>query len=292
MQKVLILKGLPASGKSTFAKQLVAQKGSKWKRINKDDLRSMLDNGQHSSGKEKYVIKARNLLLGRALQDGYDVIIDDTNLNPVHEQDIRDYVPSVRQNVKIEVKFFDIDVEEAIKRDLARPVSVGEHVIRRMYNEYLKPRVEVYVAPAGAPKAILCDIDGTLAHMTKEGRLRFGKQAPYMWLDVGEDTVDKRVRDTLQRYAVDTKIIIVSGRDSICRPHTEKWLKDNNVPYDALFMRPQDDNRKDNIIKRELFDTHIRGVYDVWLVLDDRNQVVNEWRDMGLTCWQVAPGDF
>lgn len=60
----------------------------------------------------------------------------------------------------------------------------------------------------------------------------------------------------------------------------------------ALFMRRTGDTRKDNIIKREIFNEHIRGKYNVLFVLDDRSRVVREWRAMGLTVFQVAEGNF
>lgn len=70
------------------------------------------------------------------------------------------------------------------------------------------------------------------------------------------------------------------------------WLEANNIGYHELLMRNKDDNRKDSIIKKELFDKHIRGRYDVMFVLDDRNQVVEMWRSLGLKCLQVENGDF
>lgn len=142
-------------------------------------------------------------------------------------------------------------------------------------------------------KAIICDIDGTLAHMTEDGRLRYGKQAPFMWHLVGEDVIDQTISDLLTLYRANKHVVILlSGRDGVCRPETEKWLEDNHVQYDKLIMRKADDNRKDSIIKTELFDKHIDGKYDVQFILDDRNQVVDMWRDRGLKCLQVAPGDF
>jgi len=64
------------------------------------------------------------------------------------------------------------------------------------------------------------------------------------------------------------------------------------VNFDELFMRPEGDMRPDNIVKAELFDTYVRDNYDVQFVIDDRDQVVDMWRRMGLACLQVAPGDF
>lgn len=59
-----------------------------------------------------------------------------------------------------------------------------------------------------------------------------------------------------------------------------------------LHMRPAGDRRRDSIVKAELFDRHVRDQYRVLVVLDDRKQVVEMWRSLGLTCLQVAEGDF
>jgi len=64
------------------------------------------------------------------------------------------------------------------------------------------------------------------------------------------------------------------------------------VPYDALYMRAHKDGRRDSVVKVELFDAHVRDAYDVTCVLDDRDQVVEAWRALGLTVLQVAEGDF
>ena len=87
-------------------------------------------------------------------------------------------------------------------------------------------------------------------------------------------------------------VIVMSGRDESCRTETERWLNKHNIPFDFLFMRPEGDMRKDNIIKHELFNKYVRDNYDVKFVLDDRQQVVDMWRKMGITCLQVAEGDF
>lgn len=134
-------------------------------------------------------------------------------------------------------------------------------------------------------KAIIVDIDGTLAKMNGRG--------PFEWDRVGEDLVNEPVRKMVNTYADKAQVIIFSGRDSVCRPETETWLALNNVRYDALFMRPEGNFEKDSIIKRRLYDENILGKYDIDFVVDDRNQVVDMWRkDLGLTCFQVDYGDF
>lgn len=150
------------------------------------------------------------------------------------------------------------------------------------------------------PKAIICDIDGTLAHMTKAGRLRHGRKGAFRWDEVDLDEPDFVVWDLLVKYyyhgyeGQSVTVILVSGRDEVCREMTETWLNDTfDIPYHELFMRPKDNNEKDTIIKRRIYDKEIADKYDVLFVLDDRDQVVKMWReDLGLKVLQVAPGSF
>lgn len=134
------------------------------------------------------------------------------------------------------------------------------------------------------PEAIICDIDGTLAHMN--GR------SPYDWDRVGEDTVDEVVRETLQMYEIEYDIILVSGRKDTCKRLTVKWLHRNFIPFSVLHMRKADDNRSDVEVKGEIYETLIKPHYNVRLVLDDRDSVVKMWRSKGLKCYQVAEGNF
>lgn len=135
-------------------------------------------------------------------------------------------------------------------------------------------------------KAILCDIDGTLAHMKD--------RSPYDWDRVDEDDVDITIKDIVRTFYTTSiyDIILVSGRDEVCKHKTIRWLSDNRISYDKLFMRKHNDNRPDEVIKKEIYDEHIRNDYDVEFVLDDRNKVVKMWRELGLKCLQVAEGDF
>ena len=295
MKRIILTKGLPGCGKTTWAKQFIAEqtaKGEIWKRVNKDDLRSMLDFSKWSRENEKFVLEARDLIIDMAMLEGVNLIIDDTNFSPKHESKIRELAKDSPYEVEIK-DFTDVPVEECIKRDLARPTSVGEAVIRKMYNQYLKPKAGVIPVDPKLPMCIICDIDGTLAHMKDRG--------PFEWTKVGQDEPNFTVMGILKNYArldsyekevEPTRIILFSGRDGSCRHETEDWLHKYHIHYDYLYMRTAGDMRKDSIIKRELFDANVKGVYNVLFVLDDRNQVVEMWRDLGLTCLQVAEGDF
>lgn len=287
--KLLMLKGLPASGKSTYAKKL-ADDG--WVRVNKDDMRAMLNNGKWSKQNEQYVLQLRDQIVSDSLAAGKSVVVDDTNLAPKHAERLKQLAKE--HGATFETKFFDTDIEECIKRDLLRPASVGERVIQNMYKQFLAPEVETYTPPADKPTAILCDIDGTLAHGINVTR------KPYEWDKVGTDTIDESIAGMLQHYwsedpmndEHEPQIILLSGRDGSCYGETQDWLHGHGIRYDALIMREAGDKRKDFVVKRELFDQHVRDNYQVLFVLDDRNQVVDMWRSLGLKCLQVADGDF
>ena len=82
--KVIILKGLPASGKSTWALEQTAKHGN-YKRINKDDLRAMIDGGKWSKAREQHVLDTRDWFINLCLSRKLNVIVDDTNFAPKHE---------------------------------------------------------------------------------------------------------------------------------------------------------------------------------------------------------------
>lgn len=286
MKKVIMCKGLPGSGKSTWAKSKLRENPNQYKRINKDDLRAMLDDSQHSNASEKFIQKVRDALIIEALKNGCHVIVDDTNFAPKHEARIRQLVTDFnRQNndsVSVEVKFFEATVEECIARDLNRPKSVGERVIRSMYRDYLAPKPPVIERNPNLPDAIICDLDGTLALLN--GR------SPYDASTCESDLLNEAVAQILRKSG--DAIIFMSGRMDKHREQTQAWLKAHRFYYEALHMRATGDTRKDSIIKQELYDRYVKGKYNILFVLDDRNQVVEFWRSIGLTCLQVADGDF
>ena len=134
--------------------------------------------------------------------------------------------------------------------------------------------------------AIIVDVDGTLADMK-------GVRGPFDWDKVDQDRPHNDIITLVQELkSIGKKIIIVTGRDGICKEKTINWLDKHNVPIDEFFIRPQGSFEKDSIIKAKIYMDNIRPNYDIEFVLDDRDQVVNFWRDIGLRCLQVAPGNF
>lgn len=279
--KIIMTKGLPASGKSTWAREMVA-KG--YKRVNKDDLRAMLDNSEWSKGNEHFVLETRNFLITHAIKQGHSIIVDDTNFNPSHEKDLRAMADELL--VDFEIKdFTDVPLQVCLDRDAMRPNSVGSKVIIEMYDRYLKPKLppEVMNDPLFL-NAIICDLDGTLA--IHNGR------SPYDADKCDTDLVNVPILNILLKYQTDYELIFCSGREDKFREKTTDWLKKNGITSPGLLMRPTGDTRNDAIVKQEIYENKIKGKYNVLFVLDDRDRVVKMWREQGLTCLQVAEGDF
>lgn len=135
MGKLIMLRGLPASGKSTYAKEMVRTKG--YKRVNRDDLRQMIDNGEYSPENEVLVRTIRDEILIQIGLAHQTAIIDDTNLKFEEEEHFKDLARE--WGFGFQVVNFDVPVDECIHRDSFRGIhSVGEKVIRDMYDKYLK----------------------------------------------------------------------------------------------------------------------------------------------------------
>ena len=295
--KVKILIGVPASGKSTWASEF-ALRNEKWIRVNRDDLRMMLKTQNFCDPKiESLINDIQDEIILNSLAKNLNVIVDNTNLK---QSRIKQIIKLVENKADIEFQVFDISLDKAIERDSKREKKVGENLIRDMFKTYkilvdsfdtslIKKKTKIYKNPIkdkNKEDVILCDIDGTLAHMN-------GKRGPFDWQKVDRDDVDEIVADRLRKHKqLGEKVIIVSGREDSCMDLTKEWLEFYNIPYDDIFMRKKDDFRKDSIIKKEIFENEINPKYNVLFVYDDRNQVVKTWRELGVKVFQVEEGNF
>lgn len=135
MSKLIITRGLPASGKSTWAKQWVLEDPEHRIRINQDDIRLMLGKYWVPS-REKLVQHIQEEALIEALLKGYDIVIDNTNLNKKVIDNYRALVIA-HGNHAIEYKdFFDTPLSTCIERDEQRNLPVTEKVIRDFFERY------------------------------------------------------------------------------------------------------------------------------------------------------------
>lgn len=279
--RIILTRGIPASGKTTWAEQYV-RKNQNFRNINRDDLRFMLFGRPYKFTKtrEKSVTEAQFGLAELFLENGNDVIISDTNLNPKTVNKWKEFAKELR--IKVEFQdFMDVSVDECIKRDLNRLDSVGEKVIRRMYDSYMKNTKNQYEGDTSLPNAVIFDIDGTLALMN--GR------SPFDWDRVKEDSLNIPVFEMYRLYKdAGYKIIILSGRDGVCKELTEEWLEENGITYDEFYIRDEGNTEKDSIIKERIFDNYIGNRYNVCMVVDDRPQVCRMWRQKGLFLSQIA----
>ena len=140
--KVLVLIGLPASGKTTFAKNWINKSPETRVRFNRDDIRNML--GKYWMPERESVINDMFIsFMESAMGQGYDIVIDNMNLNPYAIKEIKNIVNNFNNwennllQYEIEfVKFTDVELETCIKRDSERDNSIGEEVIRSIYNKY------------------------------------------------------------------------------------------------------------------------------------------------------------
>lgn len=139
--------------------------------------------------------------------------------------------------------------------------------------------------PEEMKKAVIFDLDGTLAERNC--------RPPYSFDKVGMDIVNEPIKKLLcEMKYLGYCIIITTGRPFACERQTISWLLYNRIPYDQIFFRRSGDCRKDDIVKSEMYETFIKDKYDVLFVVDDRDQVVKMWRELGLTCLQCNYGDF
>jgi predicted kinase len=284
---IWITVGLQASGKTSWSTKKVDDGKGSIVNINKDDLRSMLHNNNHSKGRESLVIQMQEAMIDVALEDNKNIIISDTNLNPVHIQRIKDKFAD-RAEIVVEDSFLQVSLEECIARDKNRTKSVGEKAIRDTYNRWIKKdeKPKMIEFDLNKKTAVVFDIDGTLTMGPKD-------RSAYEWHKVGQDEVNSAVRSLAQLHHFDgnSTIIIVSGRDGVCKPETEKWLKDNNIPYHHLFMRKECDNRPDDIVKEEIIDNNILPEYNIKLWVDDRLKVCRMIYRKGIPLLRVGNPD-
>ena len=147
-------------------------------------------------------------------------------------------------------------------------------------------------------KIVIFDLDGTLALIDDRRDLATKDNGKFDWDvffnpdNISLDLPNQPVIDMANLlHNQGFRIFILSGRSDVTKQATINWLNDNGIWWDHLVMRPQNHlYLPDNDLKQMWLDSI--GKDNVAMVFDDRNQVVDMWRKNGLTCFQVADGDF
>ena len=307
-KKLILCRGIQGSGKSTWAKAWVAEDPEHRIRINNDDLRNML--GPYWVPKrEDLVSNTKRNIAYNAIQYGYDIVVDNMNLNPkevnfwkeiinIHNNAIKDpdlVRPDwVQWEYEIEFKDFFIPLEECIRRDAMRPSPIGEKVIRetwRKYKHFIQTtEVERYVdnlvkPDPEKPYCVVVDMDSTLCFNTTK-RPWFGEGAAEGMIN---DVENYGVCETIWALAQEYPIIIATGRDTSQEEVTKKWLAEHRIEPTKCYFRIEGDYRKGVEVKREQIEK-IMEKYNILVIFDDCEPIVQMYRDMGLTVLQPNKG--
>lgn len=308
MIEVILTAGIPASRKSSWAKEFVAKDPANWMRINNDDMRIM-SNGCINNKKHDEVIRQTRLaMITAAAAKKLNLVIDNVNLNKTAWSDTVEAVRLANVDAKVYEKIFFVPLEQALEDNAKRtgPARLDDKVIKQWWKlsgganlSKRTPKEEIIKVNKGLlakplkwndalPSAIMCDLDGTLALFEHH-------RGPYDATNCHLDLPNKAVADLVNlAYKSGSHIIFCSGREDKHETPTRQFLAQHlpDLKNFTLHMRKSGDSRNDAIIKTEMFNNNIRDKYKVHYVLDDRSRVVDAWRNIGLTCFQVAPGNF
>jgi predicted kinase len=296
MRTVTLTRGLPASGKSTWAKQQVAESNGQIVRVNMDDIRAMVGL-PFSKDAEAIALDIQDKAILAAVSAGKDVIVDNTHIEKNMPKRIKKLFDG---DVLFKIQdFTDVWVTECVRRNALRDNPVGEDVIRKMAARIDRWKLTaefmndvVLSAPLeydpALPWCIVWDTDGTTAkHVAR---------SPYDYSRVLTDAPHEDILIVKKILAEDTDIyhLGMSGRPDSCREDTEKWNKIYRIDFDEFYMRNAETQAdwNDADVKQFMVDNYIRGKYNILAWFDDRDRVVRRLRKLGIRVLQVNYGDF
>jgi len=299
MSKMIILRGLPASGKTTWRNEFKEKSNNAyveglsddlWVYVSKDEIRNL-----HPEANEKLVHDYCLNVINTAIRCGNSIIIDNTNLN---QRTVNQYTNlAYDAGYEWEIRDFDTDLQTCLDRNEKREHKVPKSVIIRMAMDaglYKNPREEAYIF----------DLDGTLCDTSKRthfvSNLPEGVKADWnsFFAGISDDEPNKAVENLyglvriMQNELGYGKIIFVSGRPERYRKVTEEWLAKYGFDFDLLLMRRDGDRRDDNLVKQDILNKYLKPYFNIVWACDDRDRVVKMWRANGITCFQVAEGNF
>lgn len=332
-KKAVVTIGPPGSGKSTYARKL-QKEDPRYVIVERDILREEICvaegllpdsyNKETDNFHEVYykidkfirtsIEKLVTLHIKEQIQEHDYIILSNTNLSAKHREAQHRDLESCGFLVHYVV--FNSHINELLAQNLLRRNVVNENIIFDMYQrmQYQLEDIAQYECSYESDhvtnnsffeqsvRCIICDIDGTIAHIKNNSRTHFQMHK------VDEDELDEVVFTlvTSLARAYHAEVVFLTGRTSDCFSKTIKWLDNNfaeqgqtsrmaNNVYASyeygdyhLYSRLNGDYRKDFIVKEELYNTFIKGRYEVIAVFDDRPQVVNLWHDLGLKTIAVA----
>ena len=233
----------------------------------------------------------RKAFLEKMMYEGWDIVIDNMNLNPEEYTYYNNVVNSHNKNFTtqyvLEFKDFFISVEECISRDALRQNPIGEKTIREIWKKYRHfiqtTNVEKYVnnlikPDPDKPYCVVIDMDSTMCFNTNK-RPWYGKgAAEEMINDIENFGVCETVWALMQEYP----IIVATGRDTSQEEVTRRWLSQHRIDPVKYYFRKEGDYRKGTEVKKEQIERILKD-YNILVIFEDSEPIVQMYRDMGLT---------
>ena len=290
MKELIMLIGPAGCGKSTYANSLKLTHF----RINQDEL-------GRDGHREHFKM---SLLLGN------NIVLDRMNFN---KQQRRDYILAAKEagyHITARTFFFSHDtcLQRMLKREnhpTVKDETSARGALHTFYSKFEYATLEegfdelkeFREHPTLDKACVIVDIDGTVADLShREHYVRGDKKDWRTFLSKCDQDEPKRDIYLIAESFCDvtgSHLVFCSGRGQEYQDKTKMWLSRYDMDYDNIFMRQERDYRQDYIIKEHILDFEILTRYSqVLAVFDDRSTVVDMWRKRGLTCLQVAPGDF
>lgn len=272
------MSGLPASGKTTLARQAVKSDGNS-ARVNRDDLRAMMFDSVWSGKREQVVIDCEKAIAEVLMRHNMNAIIDDTNLQQRHRDMWSEFAKT--RGLAFSAQTVDTPFEECVKRDAGRDKSVGRPVIERL-------AAQGELISWGDRPIVIVDIDGTLCDGSHRQHLVVGDKknwTAYFEL-CGSDTPIEFVIRWVAALKTEHTICLVSGRPDTYQRETLAWLWRHNVEFDHIFMRSGGDKRPDTDVKLDIL--KLLPKEQIAFAIDDRPRVIKMWREQGIRVIPVA----
>ena len=299
IKKLILTRGIPGSGKSTWAKSWVNEDPTHRIRFNWDDIRNMMGPYWIIERENTGVLKSlRESFLNKMMNEGWNIVIDNMNLNPKEYEYYNNIINHHNKinNIKYELEFKDffISVDECIRRDSLRNNPIGEKTIKELYSKYRHfiqtTNVEKYVnnlikPDPNKPYCVVIDMDSTMCFNTNK-RPWYGKgAAEEMINDIENFGVCETVWALMQEYP----IIVATGRDTSQEEVTRKWLSQHRIDPIKYYFRTKGDYRKGTEVKKEQIEKIMKD-YNILVIFEDSEPIVQMYRDMGLTVLQPNKG--
>jgi len=142
------------------------------------------------------------------------------------------------------------------------------------------------------PSVVISDIDGTIAIIDHRVHLAQAGDWESFHFFAKDDKANEGARSVLKLFSeYGYEIVLISGRPIKWKGETELWLKLHGIHYDHLFLRPSTCYDPDPVFKQQVWQSHLVD-RDIVFAIEDRDQTVEMWRDVGIDCWQISKGQY